>query len=69
MGGSSITCTKNSIHNGKIDAVCYTGFLRGDKARYGLISESIEKDSYCLEESIWEDPKNKGMPNCTATLD
>jgi hypothetical protein len=78
MGGSNIQCSQhgltveNKTMSGKTTydytsfvAECFNGVLSTDKAKFGILSTELDKQTYCRDNATWTVPSNIGRANCT----
>ena len=78
MGGSNIQCSQHGLtvenntlpHKTTYDytsfvAECYNGVLSTDKAKFGILSTELDKQTYCRDKAIWNVTSNIGRANCT----
>jgi hypothetical protein len=42
-----------------MDIKCYDGVMSTSKAKFGIMSTDLDKQSYCLETAIWNTKVNK----------
>ena len=65
MGGSDIQCSQHSLSDGLFVAECIHKVLNTTKAKYGVLSTELDKQTYCRDNATWSVPSNKGRANCT----
>ena len=44
---------------------CYDGVMSTDHAKFGVLSTSLDKQTYCRSEAVFKNPSNKDFLNCT----
>jgi hypothetical protein len=65
LGGVSINCNHEMIKNSKIVLKCYDGVISGHKAKFGILSTDLDKQTYCRDKAIWQKNKKSEVADCT----
>lgn len=70
LGGARALCDQRRLHSKELKLTCPTGtVLEYGNENFGLMSNMMSQNNFCLEKAIWEVPGNKGLKNCTKVLD
>jgi len=65
MGGTGVECSHHSIEEGAFTMKCYDGNMSVEKAKYGILSTGLDKQTYCTSKAINKNPANALQADCT----
>lgn len=65
MGGTGVECSQHSIGDNSFTMKCYDGNMSVEKAKYGILSNKLDKQTYCRASAIDKNPANALQANCT----
>jgi hypothetical protein len=67
MGGTTILCEHSIISDKHFTAKCYDGILSADKAKFGVLSTALDKQTYCRTDAVFnvKNTANKNKVDCS----
>jgi hypothetical protein len=69
LGGARALCEQRRLQTGRLKLTCPAGtVLEYGKENFGLMSNAMSQNNFCLEKAIWAEPGNKGLEKCTDKL-